>query len=247
MEADAIVVPEPWLAQLRDHVATLRDEADSDTVHDMRVAAGRLSVWIEIAGRRALHDDLRWLRRSAARLRDIDVMLESERPVEWDALLCEERDQELAHLRSALDTARPRALLEALRCLPSPDVRTMRAGTRRLVHRVILAGEKMAPDELDPHVLHRVRRKLRRLRYALEWLQEETQEVKKVQDAFGTFNDRVVELRHLDSHPAVKVPDTELADLRAAYEKERRHALDAWAKHRNGVRDLARAGGPLEA
>lgn len=247
MEAGAIVLPEPWLTHLGQHVEHLRDESDSDTVHDMRVAAGRLSVWIEIAGRRALHDDLRWLRRSAARLRDIDVMLERERPIEWDALLCEEREQELTHLRTALDSTRPHALLEALACIPPPDVRTMRRGTRRLVRHVLLAGEKMAADEQDPHVLHRVRRKLRRLRYALEWLQQDTKEVKKVQDAFGTFNDRVVEMRHLDSHPSVQIPDTALAELRAEHEKERRHALDMWAKHSGTLRHLARANGPLEA
>jgi CHAD domain-containing protein len=244
MEADAIP-PEPWLTQLGEHVERLCDEGDSDTVHDMRVAAGRLSVWIEIAGRRALHDDLRWLRRSAARLRDIDVMLERDRPSTWVEILREEREQELVHLRSALETTRPRALIEALSCIPSPDKRTARSGTRHLVHRVLTAGHKMADDEQDPHVLHRVRRKLRRLRYALEWLQQDTQEVKKVQDAFGAFNDRVVELRHLDAHPAVHLADTELETLRAEHEHERRHALNMWAKHRAHLRDLAHA--PLES
>jgi CHAD domain-containing protein len=246
MEESAILFPEPWLSQLAEHAERLRDDGDGESVHDMRVAAGRLSVWIEIAGRSALHDDLRWLRRSAARLRDIDVMLERERPVEWDALLCEEREQELSHVRSALASTRPRALLEALACVPPLELRTMRAGVRHLVQRVLRAGEKLTPDEQDPHVLHRLRRRLRRLRYALEWTREDARVVKKVQDAFGTFNDRVVEMRHLDSHPVVQLADTVLAELRAEHDQARRDALDSWEKHRAHVRDLARECGPLE-
>ncbi len=245
MDAHDLVRPEPWLSQLAELVDRVRDagDGDSESVHDMRVAAGRLSVWLEIGGRSALHDDLRWLRRSAARLRDVDVMLERERPPEWTAVLHEQRTVELAHVRAALQSNRSRALLQALGFVPSPEAGTARSGARHLVHRVLRAGERMAHDEEDPHVFHRLRRRLRRLRYALEWLQEDARSVKKVQDSLGTFNDRVVELRHLDSNPSVRLSEAMLEGLREEHEIARWDSLAAWQKHRTGIRDLGRASG----
>jgi CHAD domain-containing protein len=248
MDPHDLVRPEPWLAQLAGFIERVRSTsgADSDSVHDMRVAAGRLSVWLEIGGRTALHDDLRWLRRSAARLRDVDVMLERERPQSWTELLQEQRAEELAHVRATLGSNRARALIQALGFTPSPQADRARRGARNLVHRVLRAGERMSHDEQDPHALHRLRRRLRRLRYALEWLNEESRDVKKVQDALGAFNDGVVELRHLDSHPELRLPDSVLEDLREEHEIARLSSLDAWKKHRSGIRDLARTGGALE-
>jgi CHAD domain-containing protein len=245
MEDNAILPHEPWSTRLAEQLERMRDAADGDTVHDMRVAAGRLSVWVEISGRRALHDDLRWLRRSAARLRDIDVMLETQRPPEWEAVLREQRDTELARVRKALDSTRPRALLEALACIPPPEVGAARKGARHLVHRSLRAAERMSEDESDPHALHRLRRRLRRLRYALDWLGEDPRDVKKVQDALGAFNDRVVELRHLDAHPIVRVPDDLVEELRDGQDRLRKTALESWAKHKKDVEGLARNGGAL--
>jgi CHAD domain-containing protein len=246
MDAPVIVLPEPWISGLEIQFERVRDEGGATAVHAMRVAAGRMSVWIEIAGRHALHDDLRWLRRSAATLRDIDVMLGRERAPLWEAELRLHRALELAALRAVLATSRPRAIAAGLRCIPPPDERTARKGMRRLARRVLREGDRMMGGSHDAESMHRVRRRLRRLRYALEWLDTDAGKVKKIQDAFGDFNDRVVELAHVQSHPELQLSEADLLLVRAEHDETREHALAVWASHRSDLRDLAHGDEALE-
>jgi CHAD domain-containing protein len=56
-------------------VPAARAGADPEGVHQLRVAVVHLRVWLDMGGWRVLHDDLRWLRAIAARVRDLDVQL----------------------------------------------------------------------------------------------------------------------------------------------------------------------------
>jgi CHAD domain-containing protein len=246
MDDNESVLPRPWLDELEKEIEHVRIDGGASAVHGMRVAAGRLSVWLEIAGRRALHDDLRWLRRSAAALRDYDVMLDAGRAPQWEAALRLQRSAALVALRTALSSARPRALVTGLRCVPPPDVETARKGTVRLARRASKEGQRLSADSRDPDVIHRVRRRLRRLRYALEWLDADSKAVKKVQDAFGAFNDRVVELRHLETQAEVHVPEADRQVIHADMERARKEAMEAWDGFRSDLRAMARAASELE-
>jgi CHAD domain-containing protein len=199
-----------------------------------------MSVWIEIAGRRAMHDDLRWVRRSAAVLRDVDVMLDAGRAPQWEAVLRLQRAEALAALRAALSSTRPRAIVAGLRCVPPPDEDTARKGVVRLSRRVLKEGQRLSADTREPELFHRVRRRLRRLRYALEWLDADSKDVKKAQDAFGAFNDRVVELRHLETQAEVRVPEPDLQVIHADMERARKEALESWDALRSSLRAMAR-------
>jgi CHAD domain-containing protein len=247
MGEPATVLPEPWLGELEKQIEHVRVDGGASAVHAMRVAAGRMSVWIEIAGRHVLHDDLRWLRRSAATLRDIDVMLDAGRAPQWEAVLRLQRTEALAVLRAAIASTRPRALVLGLRCVPAPEVDDARKGTLRLARRVLKSGRRIAADTRDPYVIHRVRRRLRRLRYALEWLQIDSKDVKKTQDAFGAFHDRVVELRHLETQAEVSVPEADRLVIQTDLERTRKAAIESWDALRASLREFAQGDGKLVA
>jgi CHAD domain-containing protein len=209
----------------------------------VRVAAGRLSVWLELAGFRVLRDDLRWLRRSAGTVRDCDIVLASS-PAPALVRRIEERCRiQHRELSSVLASERVPSLLAALSVLPPLSRRTAKKRVRRLKRRVLRAGDELARAPTDLLALHRLRRRLRRLRYALEWLDEKPKTLEKLQDAFGALNDTAVTLRALDaSSTGAENNGAELSAVRAEIERRlgglREGALDAWARERRGVEAL---------
>lgn len=238
------------LAELTTELEHALDTGAVEAVHHLRVAAGRLSVWLELGGRRVLRDDLRWLRGSAARTRDIDVLLAEERPSAWRAHLTLEREAAMTATRARWTTTRTRALIAALSYLPALERGAAEAGLKGVAQRAWHGGEALSAHERDPERLHRARRRFRRLRYALEWLEGDASVAKSLQDAFGALNDACVERAawdRLPAEPRALLNPTEARDLPrvldARIETRRTEAFARWRDARAHVRGLARARG----
>jgi CHAD domain-containing protein len=244
-----MISPRLWIEELRARAQTTSGDIDPESVHQVRVAAGRLSVWLELCGRRMLRDDLSWLRRSASRARDLDVVAETiERSLarvtasrrtlrdgdgplhadpwaEWRAHLGRERASASSTLRQALASARLRGLVIALSRLPALDPERARRALRGFRRRVERAESKLERAPRDLAVLHRLRRAVRRLRYALEWLGQDAQTWKALQDELGELNDLAVCLRRLDADEPAAADGTP-ADRRASAQSEIESRID---------------------
>lgn len=226
-----MISPREWTAHLHAHAAPAGAGIAPEAVHQVRVAAGRLSVWLELGGRRMLRDDLAWLRRSASGTRDLDVVLEQldpafpkstaahsrssasiprgdptqasallspERWSEWRARLTQERAQACGALLEALASTRFRSLQAALAWMPPLDAEVARAALRHFRRRVARADERLKHAGSDLGSLHRLRRAVRRMRYALEWVGDDARAWKALQDDLGALNDLAILQRHLD-------------------------------------------------
>jgi hypothetical protein len=211
---------------------------EPEAVHRLRVSAGRLSVWLELCGRRALRDDLRRLRRAASEVRDLDVICARDGGDAWAAALRAQRAGELALLRQGLSAARAGTVLEALALLPEPDPARARAALRRLRRRTLAAGERLAGGEQDPRALHRLRRRLRRLRYALDWLGADTARLRALQDALGEYNNLCIEDQHLERAGAEFDLAARRAAVRAGIAERGAQALQAWRDSQAHIEDL---------
>ena len=136
-----------WLEELARQIDRTREVVEPEPVHRLRVAAGRLSVWLELGARRALRDDLRRLRRSAAAVRDLDVMTAHEGGAAWAEALRTERAREAVSLRTVLASQRIETLVEALGLVPDPDPVCVRSSLQRLKRRVMRAGDRLDESE----------------------------------------------------------------------------------------------------
>ncbi|WP_114314147.1 CHAD domain-containing protein [Thermus caldifontis] len=64
-----------WLEHLKKHFPLALEGQDLEGVHQVRVAARRLRVYVELLGWRVLRDDLSRLFRGTSRVRDLEVAL----------------------------------------------------------------------------------------------------------------------------------------------------------------------------
>ncbi len=185
--------PAEWCERLERAAATARSGDDVEGVHQVRVAARRLRALLELGGRRVLVDDLRWLTRALSRARDLDVLREAlpatdERFHAWRARLA--RSARAACV-AALTSPRFEGLMAALRAAPPVDPSVARRGLEALRRRARaqLAVLKAADSAGQAAALHALRRALRRWRYALEWLGEDSRELSQLQGALGAVCD----------------------------------------------------------
>lgn len=219
---------DPWLEHLRANLPIAREGRDPEGVHQVRVALGRLDLWLGTAGWRVLRPDARWLRRGAGRVRDLDVQLASDPPPAWARVLEGELATARAELVQRLDDPRVPGLLAALDGLPPLPRERMERRLATLSKRVARRGAALEahPDELERY--HDLRRSVRRLRYALEWCGASARPVKGMQDALGELNDAAVTLELLAE---LDGSDT-LSDFQAAHdervERMRQATLHAW-------------------
>lgn len=204
---------EPWLSHLERHVPVALLGEDPEGIHQVRVAGRRLRVWLELGGSRVLVDDLRWLVRALSTVRDLDVMRREAAFVEGEPFskwLAMKHAGARAEARAVLTSPRLTGILRAFRALPPLDHgRAMRhrhqidrqvssrvhglASPGHLANRA--SGERLrgAIEEV-----HRTRRALRRLRYANDWLEEEAQLLKHLQEALGATCDVAALRRWVD-------------------------------------------------
>lgn len=158
--------------------AALRGEVEG--VHQVRVCCRRLRVWLALGGHAALAGDLRWLTRELGPLRDLDVL---------DAVLTTDaraqlRPPAVQRAVTALESERWRATRLALEGLPRPRRRAAKKVLARL-ERKLREERFVAEDES----LHRLRRRLRALRYAREWLGVDASDLAADQAWLGALAD----------------------------------------------------------
>lgn len=192
--------PTRWIDRLDASLAAARATPSADDVHDLRVSAARLIAWLEIGGRRSLRDDLRWLRRAAGEVRDLDVILERHSATEWGAVLHHERAARARTFAELAASPRVEGLITGLRCVPVPDADAARSRVGKLEERLSKAGTKLESDPFEAESLHRLRRRARRLRYAYEWLGDDAKPLATLQERLGELQNLAVEDRHLSEH-----------------------------------------------
>jgi CHAD domain-containing protein len=199
MRAPLSIAPTHWIEHLARHVPIARAGVDSEGAHQIRVAAARLRIWLALGGWHVLSDDLRWLRRHAAHVRDLDVHLSRQPPPELAARLAAEHAQAQRELVAALDSDRTAGLLQALALLPAISPSQAAPGFVKLASTTLRRFRAAARDPDDVGRLHRARCALRRLRYALDWIAACPDEIVALQDELGEVGDRIAALRHIDA------------------------------------------------
>lgn len=221
------VIPnELVLAHLREHLPVAQLGEDPRGVHQVRVATRRLGVWLVLGGHRVLLDDLRWLRASAASVRDLDVLCATDLPGAWHDWLAERRAHAREALVEALGSSRLAGLVRALGLMPPIDHAAARRRTRGLAEAARRLGRAVARGATLDEV-HALRRSLRRLRYAREWLGGQVASLVAAQDALGALNDASVALRLLDAYGGEGMEGVRAALLERV-EAGRHQAVDTW-------------------
>lgn len=219
----------PWLEHLARHLPVARLGGDPEGVHQLRVAAQRLRTWLKLKGQRVLDDDLRWLRNGAGDVRDLDVSMSL---VEPGPYLDDLRGRwSLAHLEllRLLDSPRLPALLGALQRLPPLRRERALRETRRWLRRTRRTGDRLDWEHAPEDELHAFRRKVRRLRYALDWLGEPRKPVKDLSEALGDVNDlAVLRDRLLRGEPSDPAVGLSLEEVSARLAQRRADAARDW-------------------
>ncbi len=200
--ADAGLPLTLWLHHLEKHLPIARQGQDPEGVHQVRVAGRRLRVWLELAGLRVLQDDLAWLVRGAGRVRDLEVLLQHpDLPSSFQHWIQGQLTQARQTLTPMLDSPRLAGLLEALTVLPPLERPVAQARLERLAQRVERRARAWEQEQ-ELESLHALRRALRRLRYAREWLDLETKAIKALQERFGQVGDLAFTLAYLQAFEA---------------------------------------------
>lgn len=200
LDADA------WLEHL-DQARTLALAGDVEGVHQVRVSARRLRVWLSFKKRARLEEELRWLCRELALQRDLDVFGE----VFTEAALSDLRQRAVEQAVTALESDRWFRLREALKDVRSPKRKRAKKTLRKLERKL---DERRALAHRDGPALHRLRRSLRRVRYAREWLGRDTGDIPREQERLGAVCD-LLALEGIARREQAEVP----AQLSSAIER----------------------------
>lgn len=169
----------PWLKKFESSRAAALS-GDVEGLHDVRTSARRLRVWLQLAGLRVLEDDLKWLCRETSALRDLDVFAEVLTP----EAMKEFRAPAELQARAALKSRRIDGVVFALKTLQACNERDARAVLNELERS--LAREKL---KLEDDAIHAYRRKIRRVRYAREWLGLDASQHEWAQEVLGAVCD----------------------------------------------------------
>lgn len=222
-----------WLDHLRESFVETWEGDEVEGVHQVRVAAGRLSIWLRLGGYRVLRDDLRWLRGTASEVRDIDVAISLDASTPMRDWLREERERRRVELERRWRSPRIAGILEAFELLPPLDVDLARRELKSLERKVKKIDKSLRKSPVSLDRMHDLRRALRRWRYALEWLDEPARRVKKVQDSLGDLNDMRLVLTFLDlPHRPVGL-DGHRNSVRNGLERRGQEARRNWLDERD--------------
>lgn len=133
-------------------------------------------------------------------------------PKSFAAWLAEKLRIAREELLLSLDSPRLAGLTRALHNLPPLPVPQARRRLERFERRVQKRQAAwQATRTLED--LHALRRALRRLRYAREYLEQEVEDLKALQEALGQLNDAVVALGYLDEFEARGALSTRLPQV----------------------------------
>jgi triphosphatase len=207
-----------------DHEPGVRLGEDPEDLHDMRVATRRLRATLKLYAsflpKRAerFERDLKWLAGSLGDVRDLDVHLEhlAQEAPGWDeevlervsAALEERRDEARRRMMETLDAARYERLVSGLSGMvrrgrspdePPPILEAAPELVGRQYKKVRKAAKRLEAGS-PPEDFHDLRKKGKRLRYAVEPLQEIYGKpakklvdlLKEMQDDLGGLQDLIV-------------------------------------------------------
>ena len=222
---EPLLFPGLWVDVLRELVPRAWEGAEPSAVHQLQIATRRLDVWLQLGGRARLRDDLRWLRRIAGPVHDLDVLIAKDWPAREARRLRSLRAVARKALREALRAPRLTGLLTALVVSPPIHRVDARARVRPFAAKVLA----LRPAEDDLEGLHHLRRVARRLRYALEWLEEPVGPLLPMQDALGTVHElaQAIEWLGPDAVPAEVLADR--AGQARALAHESRRFVASWS------------------
>lgn len=221
-----------WLHHLRQHLPIARQGQDPEGVHQLRVASRRLRVWLRLAGMQVLEDDLAWLVGAAGEVRDLEVLLQgSNLPKAFRAWAGSRLERARGDLVPLLDSPRLSGLLQALSYLPPLEEGLAQTRLKRFVRQVQRKAEAWH-SQGSIESLHALRRALRRLRYAQEWLGQNSQTAKEMQAVFGQVGDLGFTLRYLSAYQSEggRLPRAYKGRLEAQLTEALETAKQAWAK-----------------
>jgi len=234
-----MIVATPWLDALRTHLAAVQKGGGEDDVHQLRVATRRIASWLRLGRVRILRADLRRVRAAGGEVRDVDVMMAQSPPEPLAGWLHGERARRHDSLLKIAAAPRTAAMCDALALLAPIDESRARESVPRLARRALDSGDALQLAPNDVECFHRLRRSVRGLRYALEWLEEKTGAFKEFQDLSGSGADLSVALLLLDAFPDAAA----LADYRRRLEEEfaarRIESVGAWPGLRQVIEAFA--------
>jgi CHAD domain-containing protein len=199
-----------WLEHL-DDARTLALAGDVEGVHQVRVSARRLSVWLGFKKHSALQDELRWLCGALALLRDLDVFGE----VFTEAASNELRPRAMDEAVEALQSERWFKLRDRLKQVRAPKRSKAKRALRKLERKLV--EQQLSLPERDGAALHRLRRSLRRVRYAREWLGLEASDLAREQDGLGAACD-LLALEAFARKQHADVPESLASAIARAFE-----------------------------
>lgn len=161
--------PTVWTQRLRQAIELTIEGSDPEGVHQVRAAARRLRVWLELGGHSALTEDLRHLCRALGPLRDLHLLGELAELRSWHD---DRAHAELRRVTQLLRSPRTVGLLEALAGVEWPSVREAHKRLRGYHQRVkaSMKAYRQASRAKRFTAAHRLRRDARALRFALDWL-----------------------------------------------------------------------------
>jgi len=237
--ASSMIVPTPWLDALRVHITAVQNGGAEEDVHQLRVATRRLASWLKLGRMRILRSDLRWLRAAGGVVRDLDVVIALNPPARLAAWLSGERARHFEGLVQALAAPRTEAILGALSLIGPVEDSRARQTIRRLARGVLELGAELEQAPNDIVGFHQLRRSVRGLRYALEWLHEKTGAFKDFQDVSGRAADLSVTLILLDTYPDAAALGEYRRGLDDEFLARRIDSVAAWPALREVVAALA--------
>ncbi|QOG18015.1 MULTISPECIES: CYTH and CHAD domain-containing protein [Bradyrhizobium] len=237
------VIAHSTLRQITANADPVRD-MDSEGVHQMRVGLRRLRAAISLfsdilprAGTERIKAELKWLTGELAPAREIDVFLkESIQPIADQGVpkrgaraiakkFSAERSEAFARAREAVGSARYRRLLiDVIEWIETGqsragDDRSIATYAAALLDRRIKKVRKQGKhlDDLDPTQRHKLRIKVKKIRYAVDFLgslysdRDRKQltslsgSLKQIQSALGSLNDFMAH-RELATEAALAAP-----------------------------------------
>lgn len=214
-----------WCVHLRTHAPIARAGVDPEGIHQVRVALQRMRIWLRMHRKKRFARRLRDLRATLGAARDLDVLLLRDPPEPFAAWLRSQR--EALNLTPSLDVLP--ALADEVQALPGVPRPQAWAATADWAQDCLERAEAL--DPADDETFHTLRRRVRRVRYGLEWLGEDSEAVKRVQAVLGRMNDASVTLDHLTrwGGPAPEWADALEAELRSL----RVEGQASWSRERS--------------
>ena len=179
-----------WVRHLRSAILVARRGEDPEGVHQVRVACRRLTAWLDLGGRRVGRDDLKWLRDAAGPVRDLDVLLAHDLSPAMHRWLVQQWKKARPTLDNALDD--PRALATVRLFENMGPLRSDEIDMKPLLDKADRALDAVDEKAAHPEELHVLRRKLRPIRYALEWQKKDSKKIVEAQDSLGALSDAVI-------------------------------------------------------